>query len=412
MSPGIETNQGSSQLNEDRSVPWDDWNVETTAPPPPRMVSTRIAPDPILLQNFANRLGKAKRPVLILGSEVDRSLGWNAAVQLAELLRSPVFQSPMSDRASFPERHQLFRGPLPGARGPLSEILEPFDLVLVVGAEIFRYYPWVPGPIIPDGIDVLHITNDPHDAASALVGDSLLSDSKLALEALYKTLHGQKINSNPGPELPSTHPERTKSKQQQGYSNSGPITAAEAFEALAELRPSNAILLQESPSNGGDLMAAWPTENPESYMTFASGGLGWSAPASVGVAYAQKRHGTGRPVVLVVGDGSIQYSIQSIYTAVQHKLKLIYLVPQNFEYAVLKEFSVLEETPGVPALDLHELNAVANAKAYGCRAMQVEGLEALKSAFKEALMEDGPTLIQFQIDRTLRPLVARHHGKA
>lgn len=394
------------------SVPWDDWNVETTAPPLPRTISTRIAPDPKLLQNFANRLGMAKRPVLILGSEVDRSLGWNAAVQLAELLQSPVFQSPMSDRASFPERHRLFRGPLPGARGPLSEFLAPFDLVLVVGAEIFRYYPWVPGPIVPDGIDVLHITNDPHDAASALVGDSLLSDSKLALEALFKALKGQEIKSTPGPELPSTHPERTKSRQENGQSNSGPITPAEAFEAIAEIRPSNAILLQESPSNGGDLMAAWPTETPESYMTFASGGLGWGAPASVGVAYAQKQHGTGRPVILVVGDGSIQYSIQSIYTAVQHKLKLIYIVPQNFEYAVLKEFGVLEETPGVPGLDLHHLDAVAIAKAYGCRAVQVNDLEAIKAAFREALMEDGPTLIQFQIDRTLRPLVARHHGRA
>ena len=151
-------------------------------------------------------------------------------------------------------------------------------------------------------------------------------------------------------------------------------------------------------------MKVWPAESPESYFTFASGGLGWNAPAAVGIALAQKKNNSGRPTVLAIGDGSLHYSVQSIYTAVQHKVKLIYLVPRNEEYAILKEFAILEETPNVPGLDLPGLNAPAIAAAYGCPSFRASNAVELQKCFKEALNVDGPALIEFPIDRQLRPL--------
>ena len=56
-----------------------------------------------------------------------------------------------------------------------------------------------------------------------------------------------------------------------------------------------------------------------------------NSPAAVGIALAQKKTGSGRPDVAVIGDGSLQYSVQSLYSAVQHKLKVIYVVPCNGE---------------------------------------------------------------------------------
>jgi benzoylformate decarboxylase len=66
----------------------------------------------------------------------------------------------------------------------LAARLNGFDLAVVIGAPVFRYYPYIPGPVLPPGCQLLQITNDPGDAASALVGDSLLGDAKLALEGL------------------------------------------------------------------------------------------------------------------------------------------------------------------------------------------------------------------------------------
>jgi benzoylformate decarboxylase len=386
------------------SIPLDDWDAKVTSTPVPRAVSTRVAPDPEQLSSFASRIAKAKNFALILGQEVDKSLGWDAAVKFAELLRAPVYQAPLAERAVFPERHKLYKGMLPIAREPLSNKLSGYDLVLVVGAEVWRYYPYVPGAVIPPGLELLQITNDPHDSATALVGDSLLSDARLALEGFYELLHStleQRSELNaPEPSVETT-PAHAVEKTE-AFS----MTALDAWTSIAQLRPKNALLVQESPSNGADLVQVWPAEQPESYFTFASGGLGWNAPAAVGIALAQKHNRTSRPTVLAIGDGSLHYSVQSIYTAVQHKVRLIYLVPSNEEYAILKEFAILEKTPNVPALDLPGLNAQAIAKAYGCPAFHAENATELQKCFEEALKIDGPALIEFPIDRQLRPLVA------
>ena len=321
------------------SIPLDDWDVEIAIATVPRNVSTRVTPDPEQLSSFAARIAKAENFALVFGQEVDKSLGWEAAVKFAELLRAPVFLAPLAERAVFPERHYLFKGMLSIARGPLSNGLEGFDLVLVVGAEVWRYYPYVSGTVVLPGLELLQITNDPHDAAAALVGDSLLSDARLALEGLYQLLRSTL-------ERPSSEPNTAKSLAVTGLttaiskSETLPMIAMDAWSAIASLRPTNAILVQESPSNGSDLLQVWPAEQPESYFTFASGGLGWNAPAAVGIALAQKRSGTSRPTILAIGDGSLQYSVQNIYTAVQHKVKVVYLVPLNEEYAILKELAI------------------------------------------------------------------------
>jgi benzoylformate decarboxylase len=163
--------------------------------------------------------------------------------------------------------------------------------------------------------------------------------------------------------------------------------------------------VNETASNFADLAQYWPINEPGSYYTFASGGLGWGEPAAVGVAIAQKKLGTGRPVIAAIGDGSLQYSVQSLYTAAQQKLKLIYIVPCNDEYAILKEFAVLEKTPNVPALDLPGLDIVATAKAFGCAGVAANTTEEIKAAFRTALTADGPTVIAIRIAHQLRPLV-------
>lgn len=325
------------------SIPLDDWAAEIDSQPEVRTVSTTIAPDPNRLAEFASRISKAKNLTIVLGAEVDRSLGWNAAVELADLLHVPVYQSPLTERAVFPENNPLYRGPLPDTRGNLSTKLTGHDLVLVVGAEVWRYYPYVDGPVLPPGCKLLQITNDPHDAGTALVGDSLLSDARLALEGLYALL--RKTKSPPSTTSASAHTSATASASAAATStpknSTSLMTATELFEAMAMTRQKSDILVQESTSNVGQLMEAWPIVEQESYFTFASGGLGWGLPAAVGIALAQ----TNRTTIAVIGDGALHYSVQSLYSAVQHKANVIILVPRNEEYAILKEFAVFEDSP-------------------------------------------------------------------
>src|SRR5271163_2121161 len=240
------------------SIPLDDWDKQALGPAVVRTVSRRFGPDGERLREFAKRISAAKRLALVYGGEIDRSGGWDAGVALAEKLNAPVFHAPNIERPSFPENHRLFQGTLPPAIGPLSSRLEGFDLAVVIGAPVFRYYPYVAGPVLPQGCELLQVTSDPSDAALALVGDSLLGDTKLTLKALLASVEDGSSRMPPKP--------RILERKLVEPPNS-PLTASEVYAALSELKPENAIVVQESPSNMMDLATWWPTVRHASYYT-------------------------------------------------------------------------------------------------------------------------------------------------
>jgi benzoylformate decarboxylase len=162
------------------SLPLDDWDKPLDGPAVLRTVSRRGAPDLDRLREFADILSKASAPALIYGAAIDRGQGWPAAVALAEKLGATVFAAPASERCPFPETHPLYAGGLPYAIGPLCARLKGHDVAIVIGAPVFRYYPYVAGDYLPQGTRLLHISDDPAETARAPVGDSLVADPVLS----------------------------------------------------------------------------------------------------------------------------------------------------------------------------------------------------------------------------------------
>jgi benzoylformate decarboxylase len=387
------------------SLPLDDWDKPCEGPAVVRTVATRVAPDPARLREFADTIRHASSLVLIYGAAIARGDGWKQAVALAEALGAPVWAAPASERAPFPEDHPLYCGGLPFAMGPLSELLEGHDVALVVGAPVFRYYPYVPGPYLPPGLRLLHISDDPGETSRAPVGDSLLGDAVLSLAALKDLIAGhaasnEKAHRRLGHRL-APHPPPAGANG----SADGRLSAAQVFTALNEIRPAHAVLIEETPSNLSDLHKAWPITEPDTFYTFASGGLGWDLPASVGIALAERDTGRNRPVIAIIGDGSFQYSLQSIWNAAQLQLPMLIVIMRNDEYAILKSFAVLEETPRVPGLDLPGLDYVSIAKGYGCDAARLDHLDAIKQAATTAWGKDRPTVLEIPISPQVPPLI-------
>ncbi|MCX4571962.1 hypothetical protein OHB41_01925 [Streptomyces sp. NBC_01571] len=201
--------------------------------------------------------------------------GWDAAVSLAEKLRASVYGAPLLDRASFPEDHPQFRGPLGMSVKTISDRLTGHDLVVVIGAEVFRYYPYVPGDYLPPDTELLQITADPAVAAAARVGDSLLGDPAIAIELLLDMVTDGSARTAPEPmprprELPRTP--------------NSPLTPPEVYAALSRVRPSEAVIVNESTSTLAQQVEWLPTTRTGSFFATASGGIGWGTPAAVGVA--------------------------------------------------------------------------------------------------------------------------------
>lgn len=374
------------------SLPLDDWQ-QPADPPQLRTVATRFAPDPARLAEFAGVLAASGSPALVVGPAVDRADAWPAAVALAERLCCPVWSAPAPERAGFPEDHPLFQGVLPFAIGPLAERLRGYDTVLVVGAPVFRYYPHVSGGYLPPGTRLLHVTEDPDEAARAPVGDSLLGDAGLAAAGLLDL-------------LPPAHRAAPQARAEPPPPETGvPLSPDAFFAALAGNWPADGVLVQESPSNLAALRRRFRVSRPASYFTMASGGLGFGLPAAVGIALAERDTGRGRPVVAVIGDGSFHYCVQALWTAARLRLPLVVLVPVNRQYAILKAFAEHKQTPGVPALDLPGIDLTAIAAGYGCAATVAGTPDEIAAALTAGLAADRPTVVPVPISTEVPALL-------
>jgi benzoylformate decarboxylase len=369
------------------SLPMDDWGAEVDEGEVRhaigRRVGGRAGADPEVVQSLAERLDAAASPAFVAGPDVDASGAWEAAVALAERQRLPVWASPApgGGRLGFPEGHPNFRGTLPPAIGPLAQTLEGHDLILVAGSSVFPYYPYIPGPLLPEGAELVAITSDPDEAARAPMGDAIVADVALTLQALLEAVpESQRPEPEPlpSPEVPE---------------ESDPLSPSTVHGTLAEVLPDDAIVVLESPSSTMALRNQLRLSRPGSYYFGAGGGLGFGLAASVGVQLAEPD----RPVVCVVGEGSVQYAVTAFWTAAAYGVPVAFLVVHNEEYAILKWFAEMESVSGAPGLDLPRLDVAGVAAAYGVESERVGGRDELRSALAAAIESSRPRLVEVPV---------------
>jgi benzoylformate decarboxylase len=126
----------------------------------------------------------------------------------------------------------------------------------------------------------------------------------------------------------------------------------------------------------------------------ASGGLGYSLPASVGVALARP----GRRIVCLIGDGSAMYCIQAIWTAAQRQLPITFVVMNNAGYGAMRAFSQIMQAHRPPGIDLPGPDFAAVARGLGCPGQRVTAVEQLDQLLGEALSANGPALVDIAVD--------------
>lgn len=370
------------------SIPMDDWAEPFTSDEMvlARRVRGRAAPDPAAVEEIVAALAGSSSPALVVGGDVDATGGFDDAVALAERLGAAVYCPPTGGRIGFPQDHPLYRGTLPMAIAPLAEALDGHDVVLVVGAPVFRYYPYVPGPFLPAGTRLLHVTASADEAARAPMGDAVVADPALTLRALLADVPG-------GSRLPA--PRRAPSPVRTG--DAGALTADEVFATAADVLSPDAVVVNEAPTALAVQETRLPVRRPGGFLFSASGGLGFGLPAAVGAALADPA----RPVLAVIGDGSMQYAIQALATAAAHQAGVVVVVLDNREYGILKWFAAREDTPKAPGLDLPPIDFCALATGYGVPSESVTTPDELRAALRRGLDGVGPRLVHVPVARAM-----------
>lgn len=363
------------------SIPMDDWN-RPCSPLAARKVSHTVAPDSTALMEAARALEVAANPAIVAGAQIEEDSAWHEVIALAEHLNARVYEEPLPARWTFPRSHPLFSGGLLPAQAPLAAQLAQHDTVLVLGAPVFLYYAYVPGVGIRQGTKLFQITNSPCDAASALAGTSIVGNIAAAAQFLRDRLQKRE----PRPAIKRAAPVEPQP--------SHPMTTAYLFSALNKLLPADAIIAEECPSSKGDLDRYLQRDEPGSFYSVRSGILGFAMPLAVGLQMANPT----RRVIAPIGDGSAQYSIQALWTAVQQQVSVIFILIRNGDYSALRGFSNFTSVgSNVPGIEIPGIDAVKIAQGYGMAAWEVDKAEELAPAIKRALLEKGPCLISVNV---------------
>ena len=362
------------------SIPMDDWMHECQ-PVQVREVRSATAPDSAALDNLVRVLDASRNPVIVAGAQIEEDRGWHEVIALAEHLSADVYQQPIPPRWTFPRTHPLFRGSLLPAQQPLADQLAAYDTVMVLGAPVFLYYAYVPGNPVRPGTKLFQITNSPADAAAALAGTSIVGNLAAAAKYICAHAKARKRATAPPTKPPDPRPE-------------SPITPAYLFSVLNKVMPGNTIIAEECPSSKGDLDRHLMLDEPGSFYSVPNGVLGFGLPAAVGLQMARPE----RRVVCPIGDGSIQYSIQALWTAVQHNVPVIVIVLRNQDYSALKSFCDFTQVGrNVAGIDIPGIDMVKIAQGYGMAAEEVDRPQDLEPVLKAAFASPGPRLISVNV---------------
>jgi benzoylformate decarboxylase len=376
----------------------------------------RPGPIPELLERAAEVLCAAKNPTIIVGDRVSKSGALTEAVALAETLGARVYGEPQANSIAFPPEHPLFAGVLPSLSQGVRRALEPADVLLVVGLNLFQPFLYTPGGPLPTGMVVVQIDSDPWEIGkNYAVQVGILSDPKAALAQLTPRLRHRmttaqqdaakrRLDSERGLRLEERRSLQARTAEDDAKE---PMSALVLMREIAQALPADAVVVNESVTAGGTLRAWLKLKDEKSFYQAKGGGLGFGLPAVVGVKLALPE----RPVVGLIGEGSAMYAIQGLWTAAHYELPVVFVICNNAQYRILK--SGLLAFRSEPAkqgkfvgMDLvhPEIDFVQLAQSLGVSAERVTKSKEVGPALQQALSRPGPSLIDIPIDRSVRAL--------
>ena len=287
------------------------------------------------------------RLAIIAGDEIHDSDASAEVVALAEMLGADVYGSSFPARIPFPTAHPLWSGNMPMNAKLISEILQNYDAILGLGGKSLITVLYSEIPAVPAHCQVFQLSADPSDLGRTYESTlSTIGDIQCSLKALIPLLQTELTSAgfDSKPLLDAAlHKKQEKQAalqsqvlEQMHQSPISPLVAA--FEAARAIGPDIAII-DEALATTNALRASLNSNHATQYSFFRGGALGWAMPAAVGFSLGRGRE----PVVCFVGDGAAMYSPQALWTAAHENLPITFVVMNNLEYNILKNFMRSQE---------------------------------------------------------------------
>jgi acetolactate synthase-1/2/3 large subunit len=328
------------------------------------------------IRNIAKFLCNGKHSTLLLGG---RALTEEATLLAGKISRKTgcgiITEAANSRLSRGAGRLDMLRIPGAGVIDRALAMLDKAGQLVLVGSKppvAFFGYPDKPSLLYREDVSIMSLADIHEDILSAL------TDLAVELGAINES--PKFLAEYKRPEVPN-----------------GNITKEKLALAIGNKLPENAIVVDESVTTGRDFFPATAGAPPHDWLNNRGGAIGYGMPVAIGAAVACPD----RKVILLEGDGSGMYTVQSLWTMARENLDITILIFANRTYEILRGelTNVGVQNPGPRAVDMLTLDRpyldwVNIAKGMGVEAIKVNDCKNLLDALDIGIKKNGPFLIE------------------
>ena len=322
----------------------------------------------------------AKNPVLVIGGG---TTGNQRVIQeLADKIPCPVL-STVAARGVVAGSHPLHVGAQ--LRVPyVQNILQNADLGIFLGTEFAQTDHWNDDLKLPDNqiwINLCHTALDTRYGALTIQADCIDAARRIAAEL-------------PDPSAPvrkavTTYCETARSQHNLSFTEREKIHWS-VLETVMRHIPDNTTITSDMTQLAYTAVDYLPLSRPNQWLhPTGYGTLGYALPAGIGAALADQS----APVLVIVGDAGLQYTMQEMTLAAELELNIVVLLWNN---DALQQICDDMDNAGISRIGIFQKNPdfLALAKACHWTSMQCSGLVDLGTNLKQAFTVHGPVLVK------------------
>ena len=332
----------------------------------------------------ADEINRSEKPAIVAGYEVDVFDAFGELAMLAERLGAPIYAEPLCSRSPVNSNGQ-FAGNLLPATTAIDVALSEYDTIILAGAD-FILYPYMSSPLLGDK-NIIYLGSDP-SVAGRIPSTYLLGSIRSILSELIP-----KIERKEG----RYAPRKDYSMANRIAKTSSVMGGEFVIDAVRRTFPGH-TLVDESVSYSPLVREMGFFRGKDSYFSSRSQQLGWGIAASIGVGMRRK------DTTLTVGDGSLMYAPQSLWTLKKSSIPVKIIVLNNHGYGILRSYSKAyhESLTGIDFLSPDGMDFELLAGCFGVEADSVSGPEELDKKLAWLRDEEGPSLLNVEMDREVR----------
>jgi acetolactate synthase-1/2/3 large subunit len=344
------------------------------------------------MQKFAELLGAARAPIMLLGGSRWSQEACDRLARFAEKYALPVCTTFRRGHL-FDQKHACYAGDLGiGPNPKLLERIKSSDLVIVIGGRLgelpSQHYTLfdIPRPQVP----FVHVHPGAEELGRVYSPQLAINATPTAFTAALEML---KFARAPAGDAKAAHADyltwTDTPTEQPGKVNFGAVMVW-----LRDNLAPDAILC-----NGAGNYSAWihrffRFRRFGQHVAPASGSMGYGVPAAV----AMKRLYPQRQVICIAGDGDFLMNGQEFATAVQYDLPFTTIIFDNGMYGTIRMHQERDYPGRISATDLRNPDFAAYARTFGGFGVSVERTEDFPAAFREAEASGKPAIVRLVID--------------